>query len=105
MLGISIPPSVDGSSFYHILEDPGADHHQFITTTYKANQRAIRDVRYKLIRYRVNDQEHKQLFDLLEDPYETKNLVEESSYNTELDRLNKSLFEQMRQFNDTIWVE
>jgi len=105
MLDIPIPPSVDGSSFFHILKDPGADHHQFITTTYKANQRAIRDDRYKLIRYRVNDQEHMQLFDLEKDPYETNNLVEESSYGNELDRLNKSLFEQLELFNDTIWVK
>jgi arylsulfatase A-like enzyme len=96
---------VDGSSFYHVLKDPGADHHEFITTTYKANQRAIRDSRYKLIRYRVNDQEHIQLFDLAEDPYETINLVEESSYAAALDRLNKSMFEQLEQFNDTIWVK
>lgn len=105
MLGIPIPHSVDGSSFYHILKDPGADHHRFITTTYKANQRAIRDAQYKLIRYQVNDQEHWQLFDLAKDPYETRNLVEEASYSNELDRLNKSLFEQMKQFNDTIWVK
>jgi hypothetical protein len=53
----------------------------------------------------VKDQEHMQLFDLVEDPYETTNLVEESSYNDELDRLNKSMFEQLEQFNDTIWVK
>jgi arylsulfatase A-like enzyme len=105
MLDIPIPQSVDGSSFYHVFNDPGADHHQFITTTYKANQRAIRDNRFKLIRYRVNDQEHMQLFDLIEDPYETTNLVVESFYSGELDRLNKSMFEQLKQFNDTIWVK
>ncbi len=105
MLGIPVPRSVDGSSFYHVLQDPGTDHHEFITTTYKANQRAIRDKQYKLIRYRVNDQEHTQLFDLVEDPFETTNLVDESSYAAELDRLNKSLFEQLEQFNDTIWIK
>ena len=105
MLGISVPESVDGLSFRHVLKDPGADHHQVITRTYKANQRAIRDDQYKLIRYRVNDMEHMQLFDLVKDPYETNNQAGESSYDTELERLNTSLFEQLEQFNDTIWVK
>ncbi len=105
MLELPIPSSVDGSSFYHVLRDPGNDHHEFITTTYKENQRAIRDEQYKLIKYLVNDEEHVQLFDLTEDPFETENLVGEDTYSAVLDRLNKSLFEQLKQFNDTIWVE
>jgi arylsulfatase A-like enzyme len=92
-------------SFYHVLRDPGNDHHEFITTTYKENQRAIRDEQYKLIRYRVNEEEHVQLFDLTEDPFETENLVGEDTYRAVLDRLNNSLFAQLKQFNDTIWVE
>lgn len=105
MLGLPIPQSVDGASFNHLFDNPGADHHQFITTTYKENQRAIRDSQYKLIRYQVHDQEHTQLFDLINDPYETVNLVDQESYTNELDRLNKSLFEQLKQYNDTIWVK
>jgi arylsulfatase A-like enzyme len=105
MLGISIPPSVDGTSFYDLLQDPGKSHHEYITTTYKSYQRAIRDVQYKLIKYHVNDERQTQLFDLINDPYEITDLSENTDYQDEILRLEAKLAEQLKLFNDTLWVE
>jgi hypothetical protein len=40
-------------NFYRSNEiiDPGKPHHDYILTSYKSYQRAIRDKRYKLIKY------------------------------------------------------
>jgi arylsulfatase A-like enzyme len=105
MLGISIPPSVDGASFYELFDHPDAIHHEYITTTYKSFQRAIRDKRFKLIKYHVNDERTTQLFDLMNDPYEMNDLSEKDEFQSDLARLNQKMSEQLTMFNDTIWTQ
>jgi arylsulfatase A-like enzyme len=103
ILRIPIPSSVDGSGFYHLFNNPDNPHHEYITTTYKSYQRAIRDNRFKLIKYHVKNEKKIQLFDLVSDPYETNDLSMEVEFGQELERLDQKLTEQLEMFNDTIW--
>lgn len=67
---------------------------------YKHFQRAVRNDRYKMIKYNVGDNITTQLFDLQEDPYETTNLVDNASYKTQLEKLTNLLTQQMSDNND-----
>lgn len=70
--GLRIPGGLDGFSFQHALRMPLARARGGIFTAYRDCQRAWCDDRYKLIVYpRLN---RTQLFDLEEDPHETKDL-------------------------------
>jgi arylsulfatase A-like enzyme len=69
---LEIPKAVDGRSLIPVLTNPTAEHRDSIFLAYKNVQRSIRNDRYKLILYpRVG---RKQLFDLQEDPFETRDL-------------------------------
>ena len=63
-----------------------------VVLMYKGFQQAIRNKRYKLIRYQVNSVETMQLFDLQEDPLEINNLIDEPS----LKKVKADLLELMR---------
>jgi arylsulfatase A-like enzyme len=105
LAGIPVPTSVNGRSFYDLFSTSGDFHHEFIVTTYKSYQRAIRDKRYKLIKYHVNDIRHTQLFDLVNDPFEISNLSENIEYADERMKLDQKLTEQLKLLNDTIWID
>jgi arylsulfatase A-like enzyme len=60
--------------------------------------RAVRDKRYKLIRYPQID--HTQLFDLMEDPDELNNLVEDPDQAENVERLSNLLRQWQEQVGD-----
>jgi hypothetical protein len=65
---------------------------------YRSVQRAVRDDRWKLIRYPAI---HKtQLFDLVRDPDERVDLSSRPEYSGELARLTEILREEMRHYGD-----
>jgi arylsulfatase A-like enzyme len=51
---------------------------EVIYTAYEDKMRAVRDGRYKLIRYPPLD--HVQLFDLVRDPFELRNLADDPAH-------------------------
>ncbi|MBQ16787.1 MAG: choline-sulfatase [Planctomycetaceae bacterium] len=83
--GVTVPGKVEGHSLAGVIrgEEPGVRKSLF--TTYEDLMRAVRDDRFKLIRYpQIN---HTQLFDLAEDPHELKNLAGDSSQAGRLERM------------------
>ena len=54
----------------------------------------MRNDRYKLIRYQEYP-EWDELFDLVEDPYETTNLIAHPTYQGVVDQLDKKLVESL----------
>lgn len=72
--GIAPPPKSQGKDFNAVLADPAKPFRSEILLAYKNVQRAFMDDRWKLIRYPHIDK--MQLFDLKNDPDETKNLTD-----------------------------
>jgi arylsulfatase A-like enzyme len=70
---VPAPETSEGRDFSDTFRDPAQPGRTQMLFAYRKIQRALRDDRWKLIRYPQVNQT--QLFDLLEDPYETKNLA------------------------------
>ena len=73
MVGAKLPEGIDGKSFRPVIEGKADAARPELLLAYRDKQRAIRDARWKLIRYPGVDVT--QLFDLQSDPDETKNLA------------------------------
>lgn len=74
MLEIAAPESVEGSSLMPIWTGDADGVRTTLFTTYEDKMRAVRDDRWKLIRYPLIN--HTQLFDLESDPHELKSLAD-----------------------------
>jgi len=74
-LSINPPATVETGSFLKCVKNPDLPHRDHLTFAYKHYQRGIRKDHWKYIEYHVNGARHTQLFDLKEDPYETRNLA------------------------------
>ena len=72
LVGLAIPEGVDGKSLGSIMNGKAKSVRDSLFTAYKDVQRAVRDERWKLIRY--PQIKKTQLFDLENDPHETKDL-------------------------------
>jgi arylsulfatase A-like enzyme len=96
LVGTKVPEGLDGKSLKPVIEGKSPGVRDTLFLSYREVQRAIRDSRWKLIRYpQVNVT---QLFDLQSDPHETKNLAAEpaqaeriAALTTELTRWQKEL--------------
>ena len=67
---------------------------------YRNVQRALRDDRWKLIRYPQVDQT--QLFDLKSDPHELKNLAARSEHSARVAQMTAALAAEMQRLGDTL---
>lgn len=73
LVGARVAGKIDGASFRPVIEGKARTARPELMLAYRDKQRAVRDTRWKLIRYpEVNIT---QLFDLQADPDETKNLA------------------------------
>src|SRR3954470_5679324 len=96
LVGTEIPNGLDGKSLKGVIEGKSSGVRDTLFLAYREVQRAVRDSRYKLIRYpQIN---MTQLFDLQTDPDELANLAYKSehaprvgSLTTELERWQQSL--------------
>jgi arylsulfatase A-like enzyme len=71
--GLAIPAEMEGKSLVGILSGDEGGVRTSLFTAYETYQRAVRDDRWKLIRY--PQLHYSQLFDLKDDPYELTNLA------------------------------
>ncbi len=76
--GLLIPEGVEGKDLSAVIAGEEAGVRQALFTAYRDIHRAIRDERWKLIRYPKLD--HTQLFDLENDPHELNNLAGEPEH-------------------------
>jgi arylsulfatase A-like enzyme len=74
LAGVPIPGTVDARSLSPLLRNPKQKHRETVYGAYRMFQRAIRDERYKLIRYTVGGETRVQVFDLKDDPLEMRPL-------------------------------
>ena len=73
LTGVAPPPGVEGKSLVGVWRGDHASVRDTLFLTYENKMRAVRDARYKLIRYPLID--HIQLFDLEHDPDELHDLA------------------------------
>src|SRR5262249_23922577 len=73
LCGVTAPSTSEGIEFTATLADPSTPARRRLMFAYRNEQRAVRDERWKLIRYPLVDKT--QLFDLKDDPQEVHNLA------------------------------
>lgn len=80
MANLAAPRTVDGKDLGPVLRNEQSDIRDATLHTYKGMQRAVRTRETKLIEYLVKGQSTRQLFDLKNDPWETKNLADDAAH-------------------------
>jgi arylsulfatase A-like enzyme len=99
LAGVRAPPGSEGLDFSATLRDPEKPARPRLVFAYKNVQRALRDERWKLIRYPEVDQT--QLFDLQNDPQETKNLAGQTAYTDKVQEMMARLKEELSGSGDS----
>jgi arylsulfatase A-like enzyme len=89
LCGITEPATSEGREFTDVLTDPTKPARTEMLFAYKNVQRALRDDRWKLIRYPHIDRT--QLFDLQTDPQEITNLANQPEHADRVASLTKQL--------------
>lgn len=98
LCNVPAPATSEGREFSSTLKDPQQPARPEMIFAYRGVQRAIRDERYKLIRYPHIDKT--QLFDLQSDPFEKHDLVGEPAHADRVKGMLAKLEEQLRASND-----
>ena len=75
---IKAPPKARGRTLRPLLERKPVEWREFVSSEHHVVGRMIRTDRYKYVRYQ--DDPVEQLFDMKDDPWETKNLYDDSKY-------------------------
>lgn len=96
--GAKIPEGVEGRSLVPILAGQQTKVRDVLYTAYRDCQRAIRDERWKLIRYPLVNVT--QLFDLGSDPHELNNLADQPEHRAKLAELTALLKKEMENYAD-----
>ena len=87
LAGIKIPDSIDGLSFKNEIIEPKAESTRF-NVLYSQNQfgRMVRFDNFKYVKTFVYGQTYEILYDLINDPLESKNLLNNSLFEDDLER-------------------
>jgi hypothetical protein len=96
--GAKIPTGVEGKSLVPILHGNQTKVRDVLYTAYRNCQRAIRDDRWKLIRYPLVDRT--QLFDLTNDPHELVNLADKPEHAAKVTEMTVLLTQEMTRHAD-----
>jgi arylsulfatase A-like enzyme len=97
--GAQLPADIEGIDLRPVIEGRRAGVRDVLYTAYTVSQRAVRDDRWKLIRYPLVDQT--QLFDLQNDPHELNNLAAKPEYAAKVGEMTESLKREMARYGDT----
>ncbi len=96
--GAKLPDGVEGKDLGPILSGKAKTVRDVLYIGYRDCQRAIRDDRWKLIRYPLVDRT--QLFDLKADPQELKNLADLPEHADKVKEMTALLAKEMKQYAD-----
>ncbi len=96
--GAKTPEGVEGKSLVPIISGQKTKVREVLYTAYKACQRAVRDDRWKLMRYPLVNVT--QLFDLQADPHELVNLADRPEHAAKAQEMVALLEREMRAYGD-----
>lgn len=97
--GAPVPAGVEGRSLAPVVRGQTVKVRDVLYTGYRDGQRAVRDDRWKLIRYPLVDRT--QLFDLVADPRELNNLADQPAHAAHVAALTTLLQGEMQRYGDT----
>ncbi len=97
--GAKLPDDIEGQSIAPIIAGKESKIRDLCYTGYRNCQRALRDQRWKLIRYPLVDQT--QLFDLQTDPHELTNLAANPEHAAKVVELTALLEKEMADHGDS----
>lgn len=100
LVGAPAPQGIDGRSFRQVLAGKGQGPRRELFFAYREVQRALRDERYKLIRYPRVDVT--QLFDLATDPDEMENLAFRPEHASRIAEMRERLELAARHYGDKL---
>ena len=98
---MAVPGTVEGMSLLPAIRDFEQKTRDTLSFAYMDFQRSVRDRRYKLIEYMVDNTQTTQLFDLLNDPGERNNLAGEPAAEIHVKRLRNELLRWKDDLGDT----
>ncbi|WP_026951407.1 sulfatase-like hydrolase/transferase [Algoriphagus mannitolivorans] len=100
LAGIPLREDLDGISLGKVLSGEQKQIRESLFTAYRNTARAVRDQKWKLIRYPERD--YTQLFDLENDPEEIHNLAELEQYQEQKNQMMALLRASQKTAGDTI---
>ncbi len=100
LCGVGAPATSEGIDLTPTLRNPGTPARPSLLFAYRDVQRAIRDDRWKLIRYPQVDRT--QLFDLRDDPFERENLADQPAHAARVATLSAALAAERTRFGDPV---
>ncbi len=99
LAGVKAPDGSEGKSLVPLMTGKSQQVRDSLFLAYMKVQRAVRADRWKLIVYpHIN---HRQLFDLQNDPHEMKNLAGDPAHAREVERLTRLLTRWQQDLGDT----
>ena len=98
LAGAKTPEGVEGRSLVSVIKGKEAKVRDVLYTAYKNCQRAVRNERWKLIRYPLVNMT--QLFDLSVDPLELENLADKPEYAARVREMTSLLEKEMQVYGD-----
>jgi len=98
LAGLKVPESVDYPSILPLVKGEGKGGEEVIFNAYIETQRLVRTDRYKLVHYPKIGRN--QLFDLKEDPHETKDLIKDPKLEKVKQRLLATLRKKRMELGD-----
>ncbi len=101
--GATLPDGIEGKSLVPIIVGKERKVRDLCYTGYRDCQRAVRDQRWKLIRYPLVNQT--QLFDLQRDPHELTNLATRPESAAKVAEMTALLAKEMAHNGDTAPLE
>jgi arylsulfatase A-like enzyme len=104
LAGIEIPATVEFESIKDLaMARPGASGEAMIFGTYLTSQRLIRTETHKLVLYPELGRE--QLFDLVRDPFEINDIIDDPGYAAVRQTLREALDNNRRLLGDGSWIK
>lgn len=100
LAGVKGPPTSEGLDFSPTLRDSGQPARRSLIFAYQNVQRALREDRYKLIRYPQVDRT--QLFDLVNDPDERTDLSAQPEHAARVTAMTSALAAELKHLGDTL---
>ncbi|NQT58983.1 MAG: sulfatase-like hydrolase/transferase [Bacteroidetes bacterium] len=105
LLAIDTPRTVEGKSFKSVLFGETDTHRERMFFAYRGIQRAVQNDNIKFIAYLVDGTFRIQLFNLLVDPWEIKDLSESGEYETAVKSMIYIMIQEMESQGDPYILE